>query len=496
MDHLLEGCQIIGFDWQYLYLNKAVIAQSRKTREELIGNRIMGVYPGIEETELFALMKDCLENRTSHLLENKFTFPDDSIGWFELRIEPVPEGLFILSLDITERKNTEEENKTLQAQLSQAQKMESIGRLAGGVAHDFNNMLNVILGYTDIALECVANEDPLFHDLSEIKNAADRAADLTRQLLAFARKQIVTPKVLDLNETVEGMLKILRRIIGENIDLKWVPANSLWMVKMDPSQVDQILANLCVNARDAIAGVGTLVIETGNAIFDEAYCESHPNVHPGDYVMFAVSDDGQGMSGETMAQIFEPFFTTKGVGEGTGLGLATVYGIVKQNNGFINVYSEPGQGTSFKIYLPRYAGEDQKSATSLPTIPLPGGNEVLLLVEDELAILNLVKRMLQKIGYRVLIAKNAREAVELAEEFSGDIDLLITDVVMPEMNGRDLSYRLQEIQPELKTLFMSGYTANIIAHHGIVDERVNFIQKPFSMEDLAGKVRKALVRED
>ncbi|MCB0274108.1 MAG: response regulator, partial [Calditrichaeota bacterium] len=195
-------------------------------------------------------------------------------------------------------------------------------------------------------------------------------------------------------------------------------------------------------------------------------------------------------------QIFEPFFTTKGVGEGTGLGLATVYGIVKQNNGFINVYSEPGQGTSFKIYLPRYAGEDQKSATSLPTIPLPGGNEVLLLVEDELAILNLVKRMLQKIGYRVLIAKNAREAVELAEEFSGDIDLLITDVVMPEMNGRDLSYRLQEIQPELKTLFMSGYTANIIAHHGIVDERVNFIQKPFSMEDLAGKVRKALVRED
>ncbi len=270
-----------------------------------------------------------------------------------------------MSEDITEK-------LSLESQLRQAQKMESVGRLAGGVAHDFNNMLGVIIGHTELALEQMDPAQPLFTSMQEIRKAALRSADLTRQLLAFARKQTVAPKVLDLNETVEGMLKMLRRLIGEDIDLVWLPDSDLWPVKMDPSQIDQILANLCVNARDAIEGVGKITIETHKVTFDEAYCADHSGFIPGDFVMLAVSDDGQGMDKETLDKIFEPFFTTKGIGKGTGLGLATVYGIVKQNNGFINVYSEPGQGTTFKIYLPRHAAETEQMERKARLLPRRG----------------------------------------------------------------------------------------------------------------------------
>ncbi len=384
------------------------------------------------------------------------------------------------------------EHLRLAAQFQQAQKMEAVGLLAGGVAHDYNNMLSVILGYAELALAKVDPAQPLHADLEEIIKAAIRSADITRQLLAFARKQTIIPVVLDLNETVESMLKMLRRLIGEDIDLAWLPEAGLCPVKMDPVQIDQILANLCVNARDAIADVGKITIETGNAVFDETYCADHFGFVAGEYVLLAVSDDGCGMDKETLDQIFEPFFTSKGVGQGTGLGLSTVYGIVKQNNGFINVYSEPGKGTTFRIYLPRYAGQAVDTPREKAAeIPLSRG-ETVLVVEDEPALLKMGKMMLEKLGYRVLAAGTPGEAIRLAEEHAGEIQLLITDVVMPEMNGRDLAERMQSLYPGMKILFMSGYTADVIAHRGVLDEGVNFIQKPFSMKDLAVKVREAL----
>ncbi len=383
-------------------------------------------------------------------------------------------------------------HEKLEVQLNQAQKMESVGRLAGGVAHDFNNMLGVILGYTELAMERVEPDEPLHSHLEKIQGAAQRSADLTRQLLAFARRQTVSPKVIDLNDTIENMLKLLQRLIGEDVDLAWHPGKEVWPVNIDPTQVDQILTNLCVNARDAIVDTGKLTIETGRASFDEEYCSHHADFIVGDYVLLAVSDDGCGMDQETQSQLFEPFFTTKGVGKGTGLGLATVYGVVKQNNGFINVYSEPGQGTTFKIYLPRHLA---KAALLLKQeLDKPGerGHETILLVEDEPTILEMTTEMLESLGYTVLAAGSPGEAVRLAQEQLGRIDLLLTDVVMPEMNGRQLARNLLAHYPDLKRLFMSGYTANVIAHHGVLDEGVHFIQKPFSKKDLGEKLREAL----
>ena len=384
------------------------------------------------------------------------------------------------------------EKLSLESQFRQAQKMEAVGLLAGGVAHDFNNMLGVILGYAELALCKVDPAQPLHGDLEKILEAAKRSADITRQLLAFARKQTIIPVVLDLNETVKSMLTMLHRLIGEDIDLAWLPEVDLCPIKMDPVQIDQILANLCINARDAIADVGRVTIETGNAVLDETYCAHHAGFVAGEYVLLAVSDDGCGMDKEILDRIFEPFFTRKGAGQGTGLGLSTVYGIVKQNNGFINVYSEPGNGTTFSIYLPRCTDRTVDTRReSAAEIPLSRG-ETLLVVEDEPAILKMGKTMLEQLGYRVLAADTPGEAIGLAEEHANEIHLLITDVVMPAMNGRDLAGRLQSLNPSMKILFMSGYTADVIAHRGVLDDGVNFIQKPFSTKDLAFKVRKAL----
>jgi PAS domain S-box-containing protein len=384
------------------------------------------------------------------------------------------------------------EHLQLADQFQQAQKMESVGRLAGGVAHDFNNMLGIIIGYAEMALSDAGRGTTLHSNLTEIRKAAQRSADLTRQLLTFARKQTIDPKELNLNSTVEGMLNMLRRLIGEDIDLAWLPGPDLWPVKMDPAQVDQILANLCVNARDAIADVGKVTIETQNVSLDEAYCAAHAGFAPGEFVMLTVSDDGCGMDEETQRRLFEPFFTTKQVGKGTGLGLATVYGIVKQNDGFINVYSEPGQGTTFRIYLPRHAAGIVETRAAIAAEIPQGHGETVLLVEDEPAMLNMGKGMLEKLGYTVLTAATPTEAMRLAEEHAGEIHLLMTDVVMPEMNGRDLAHRLKSLYTTLKCLFMSGYTANVIAHHGVLDPGVHFIQKPFSMQGLATKVREVL----
>ena len=390
------------------------------------------------------------------------------------------------------QEQSERERRTLQDQLNQAQKMEFVGRLAGGVAHDYNNMLGVILGFTEMALAKVEPSDPLHADLLQILKAARRSADLTRQLLAFARKQTIAPRLLDLNATVESMLKMLRRLIGEDIDLAWLPASDLGLVKMDPAQVDQVLANLCVNARDAIAGIGKVTIETHNIAIDRAYCASHLDAVPGDYVLLAVSDDGCGMPPETLAKIFEPFYTTKEVGQGTGLGLATVYGIVRQNGGFINVYSEPGKGSVFKIYLPRQPGEREGARQEkLDEVPR-GRGELVLLVEDEAAMLRMGQMMLERLDYRVLAANRPSQAIRVAEQHAAGIDLLITDVVMPDMRGHELARQLQTMNPKIKVMYMSGYTANAIAHRGELEPGMHFLQKPFSMMDLAAQVRSVL----
>jgi CheY-like chemotaxis protein len=311
--------------------------------------------------------------------------------------------------------------------------------------------------------------------------------------LAFARKQTVAPKVLDLNETVAGMLNMLRRLIGENINLAWLPSDSLWMIKMDPTQIDQILANLCVNARDAIGDTGKVTIETANVFVDDAYCADHAGSVPGEYVLLTVNDNGRGMDHETLSHLFEPFFTTKEMGKGTGLGLSTVYGIVKQNNGFIYVYSELGQGATFNMYLPRYVAKSERLSESEAARPTAPGHETILLVEDEPMVLEMTAVMLKRQGYTVLPAFSPGEAIRLAREHAGEIHLLMTDVVMPEMNGRDLARNLLSLYPGLKRLFMSGYTADVIALHGVLEEGVPFIQKPFTMQGLAAKLRSVLM---
>jgi two-component system cell cycle sensor histidine kinase/response regulator CckA len=397
-------------------------------------------------------------------------------------------------LDVTERKQAEAEKATLEEQLRQAQKMESVGRLAGGVAHDFNNMLGVILGHAELAIDQVDPSEPIRADLEQIHLAARRSADLTRQLLAFARRQTIAPQVLDLSQTVTGMISMLQRLIGEHIRLIWLPTPDLWKVKVDPSQIDQLLANLCVNARDAISGVGRVTIEMANATFDEEYCALHAGFVPGDYVRVTVGDDGCGMDKETLSHLFEPFFTTKAMGKGTGLGLATVYGITRQNHGFINVYSEPGHGTTMTVYIPRYAGDGERASEERRSPSALRGTETILLVEDEPAMLSMATIVLEGLGYKVVAAGSAYEAIRVAGDQASEIGLLVTDVIMPDMNGRDLAARLLARNPHMKHLFMSGYTADVIARQGVLDEGVPFIQKPFSREALATKVREALDR--
>jgi PAS domain S-box-containing protein len=386
--------------------------------------------------------------------------------------------------DITER-------ITLEDQLRQAQKMESVGRLAGGVAHDFNNMLQAIMGYAELALLKISMGSPADSYLAQIKQAAQRSADLVRQLLAFARKQTVSPRVLDLNATVADMIKILQRLIGEEIDLVWKPGTDTWAVKMDPAQIDQILANLLVNARDSISGAGTVSIETENAVIDGLYCRPRPGFTPGKYAVLSVSDTGSGMDKETLSHIFEPFFTTKDIGSGTGLGLSTVYGIVKQNCGFIDVISEPYCGTTFKIYLPSCHDQAERKIHVQEKITC-GGAETVLVVEDERMLLEFVCSILKEHGYNVLSALTPADALSLLRGHSSPVHLLITDVVMPGMNGLELKNAVLNIHPETRTLYMSGHPADVIARHGVLEKGTMFLQKPFLVAELTEKVRQAL----
>jgi two-component system, cell cycle sensor histidine kinase and response regulator CckA len=494
------GVALIAIDGRYLMVNPAFSETFGYSASEFPGTDFLAVtHP--DDAELSrAIRQQVLDaNGTPVRFAKRYLHRDGHTIWAELSSVLVHSAdgrpLYFIThlIDVTERRRATDERERLQVQLAQAQKMESVGRLAGGVAHDFNNMLSVIIGHAEMALEQVDPAAPLHTDLEEIRQAAQRSADLTRQLLAFARRQTVAPRVLDLNDTISGMLRMLRRLIGEDIDLRWEPQDGLWPVHFDPTQLDQILANLCVNARDAIQGVGRIAIQTRNVGLDAAAAVS--GLAAGDYVALAVSDSGSGMEREVLDHLFEPFYTTKALGRGTGLGLATVYGIVTQNDGLIDASSEPGVGTTFTIYLPRFSGQAATATEVGAAQAWRASGETVLLVEDEAAMLNLGRAMLERLGCTVLTAADPAEALRLADAYTGRIDLLITDVVMPGMNGKDLAARIGAARPGLACVFVSGYTADVIAHHGVLEEGVRFLPKPFSLKDLANTVREALGRD-
>jgi len=502
IEQAVEAIEITDPEGVIQYVNPAFERITGYRRKEVLGRKPNILKSGEHDEAFYAELWETIASGRVWRGELINRRKDGSLYTEESTISPVFDDAGALANyvavkhDVSERKRMEKEREELESQVQQAQKLESIGRLAGGVAHDFNNILQVMRGCSGILLNMLPQGEEPRALVEEIGQGVERATELTQQLLGFARKQTISPRVLDLNETVESMLKMLRRLIGEDIDLAWLPEPGVWPVRMDPIQVNQVLANLCVNARDAINGAGKITIETENVTFDEAYCATHSGFVPGDFVLLAVSDDGCGMHRNIREKIFEPFFTTKGVNEGSGLGLSTVYGMVKQNNGFINVYSEPGKGSTFKIYLARHVGEHAERPAQTKSELEPGQGETILLVEDETVVLNLGKRMLESLGYHVLTASTPDEALQLAGEQEKGIDLLITDVVMPEVNGRELAKQVSTRCPGVKTLFMSGYTADVIAHRGVLDEGVNFIQKPFSIEDLASKVRTLLTEDE
>jgi len=446
----------------------------------------------IEDTRKM-LEAGSIETREYTLLrKGGVPFPAEVRASLVLDVEKKPLAFICVSRDITDRKHAEEEKLALVDQLRQSQKMEAVGRLAGGVAHDFNNILTVIKGYSQFSLAEIKEEDPLRENIEEIKKSADRAADLTRQLLAFSRRQIMEMKVLDLNDLFRNLDKMLHRFIGEDIELVTILGENLGRVKADTGQIEQVIMNLAVNARDAMPKGGKLTIETANVGLDGAYARAHVAVKPGPYVMLAVSDTGVGMTPEVKERVFEPFFTTKDKGKGTGLGLSTVYGIVKQSGGNIWVYSEPGKGTTFKIYLPRVDEPLEGLKGEVEKEGLPQGSEAILIVEDDEDVRKFAARVLERQGYTVLVASEGSDALPLCGEYKKPIHMVLCDVVMPGLGGRELTDHLISLHPEMKVLYMSGYTENAIVHHGILIEGMNYIQKPFAVDGLVRKVREVL----
>ena len=477
-DNMQEGfayCRMVIEDDEFrdfVYLDVNDSFDRLTGLKNVVGKKVTEVIPGIREAnpELFEIYGRVASTGKAERFE---TYVGALGIWFSVSVYSPRKGFFVSVFDnVTERMKLEE-------QLRQSQKMEAVGMLAGGVAHDFNNLLTVINGYGEMLLSRIGEKSPMRKDVEEIRRAGDRAALLTRQLLAFSRRQVMQPKTIDLNELVANVENMLRRLIGEDVELRSILSTGLGRVKADPGQIEQVLLNLAVNSRDAMPGGGMLTIETANASLAN---EPH--------VLLAVSDTGVGMNKETQARLFEPFFTTKEKGKGTGLGLSTVYGIVKQSQGCINVYSEVGKGTAFKIYLPRVNGEVE----SLSPVPseAPRGSETVLVVEDEDSVRDLIGMVLSEKGYRVLLAGGGSEGLRMSGEHKEQIHLLITDVVMPGMGGRELATRLEAARPGMKALFMSGYTENSISHHGVLDAGLEFLQKPFTSDELVRKVREAI----
>jgi PAS domain S-box-containing protein len=483
-------------DGKFIEVNDTFAGMTGYTREEALADSSIGLNLWVDEEDRSRVVSELQKGLPVNGREVRFRKKDGAIltCLFSAQVMHLDGEPCILSSinDITERKKAEVEKNRLTDQLQQAMKMEAVGRLAGGVAHDFNNLLTGITGNISVALMDLKPDDPLAETLADVNKAADSAASLTRQLLAFSRKQIIEPKVLNLNELVTNLHKMLIRLIGENIELKTLPAANLASVKADPAQVEQIVINLAVNARDAMPHGGALVIETANVELDAEYCRTHADVRPGKYVMLAVSDTGEGMSKEVKEHLFEPFFTTKPRGHGTGLGLATIYGAIKQSGGSIEVYSEAGKGTTFKVYLPMVVEKAEAAGRQRGISELPGGTETVLVVEDEEMVRQFAVKILSRLGYKVLHAPNGQTALQLAKGFKDRIDLLMTDVVMPGMNGRQLAEKLIILHPETTMLFTSGYTENIIVHQGVVEESLNFIGKPYSPQSIAKKIREVL----
>jgi PAS domain S-box-containing protein len=479
-------------DYRIIHVNAAFYRHAAFQGQSVIGATATSLYgmPPAMITEFWR------QHRAK--TETAYTEMPSPLGdrYFVVSTSPFVGNRFVTSFfDITARKHAEAERERMQTQLIQAQKMESVGRLAGGVAHDFNNMLGVIIGHTDLALLKLAPASPVRAELDEIRAAAKHSADLTRQLLAFARKQNVAPRVLDVNATITGMLTMLRRLIGEDIELCWSPGEGLWPVEIDPSQLDQVVTNLCVNARDSISSSGgRITLETRNGALRAGFAAAAAADLRGDYVVLSVSDNGAGMDAETQAHLFEPFFTTKPMGKGTGLGLATVYGVVQQNRGFIDVTSTPGSGSVFTLYLPRHAGAAAPSPAPASEPAKRAAGQTILLVEDDLSVLRLTKAMLEALGYQVLATHSPSAALGLAEQHGGRLELLVTDVVMPEMNGRDLAAKLGALCPRLRTLYMSGYSAEVFAASKDAGEEVPFLPKPFTLDELRAKLGEILTR--
>jgi PAS domain S-box-containing protein len=465
------------------------------TREELIGARIEMLLPDSKRATHSRDRDDYFARPRTRPMGIGMDLSGRRKDGSEVPVEvslsyvDIDEGTFAIAFvsDISQRKHLEE-------QLLHAQKMEAVGRLAGGVAHDFNNMLTVISGYNRMILDELSPMDPLRGYAEEILKAADRAGALTNQLLAFSRRQIMQPRVINVNAVLMQTQKMLQRVIGEDIELHLNLSVNVGNIKADPGHVEQAIVNLAVNARDAMPLGGSLTIETADVVLDEHYARTHMGVKPGDFTMIAVSDTGHGMDAETRRHIFEPFFTTKEKGKGTGLGLATVYGMVKQTGGDIWVYSEPGQGTTFKLYFPRVAEPVTDGGPNDPQTARRSGGETILVVEDEKAVRELTVRILQQLGYTILTACSGAEALEISRSHDGHIDLLLTDVVMPNMSGRQLADHLQGTRPDTKVLFLSGYTENTVVHHGVLDAGVDFLPKPFSRENLSKKLREVLAK--
>ncbi len=475
-----------------LYANPAFETTTGYSCEEAMGQNVRLLKSGKQDADFYHNMWSTLTSGKvwrGHIINRH---KDGTLYEEEASISPVHDASGELVNYVAVKRDITHEVH-LEDQLRQAQKMEAVGRLAGGVAHDFNNLIMGIMGYTELCRDQIESDHPIRQWLDEITNIAQRSAEITRQLLAFARKQSISPKVLDLNDAVSGMLKLLRRLIGEDINLAWLPGAALRPVRVDPAQVDQILANLCVNARDAIGGVGVITLETGNITIDSVYCACHADAVPGSYVFLTVGDNGGGMDPETQAHIFEPFFTTKDVGKGTGLGLATVYGIVRQNNGFIEVSSHLNKGSIFKIFLPQAPIEAVAVAVHSGKEDIPKGHgETILLVEDETSLRVTCGLFLDALGYKVLTAETPKEALKIFGQHLSDIQLLLTDVVMPGLDGRQLAQQICAVKPGVKVLFMSGYTSDILAQRGVQEHQSAFIAKPFTRDELARKVHSIL----
>jgi len=496
IEQAAETIVITDTDGTIQYVNPAFEKLSGYSREEAIGKNPRILKSGRHDQDFYRAMWDTLtrgEVWTGNVINER---KDGKIFEEVAVISPVRDASGKIVNYVAVKRDVTQEMQ-MEAQIRQAQKMEAMGKLTGGIAHDFNNLLTAILGYSEILLSRVSDVDPSRKDIEEIKRVAERAAGMTRQLLAFSRKQIHKPRILNLNEIVLHTEKMLRRLIGEHIEFTVYAADDLWRVKVDPGQIEQVVMNLVVNSKDAMPEGGKLTIETSNAELDDSYVRKHPYVKPGPYVMLAVTDSGCGIDAETQSHVFEPFFTTKEEGKGTGLGLSTVYGIVKQSSGYIFVYSEPGKGTTFKVYLPRVEeipdqGSPSEEFLTMTKRTKAMGSETILISEDEGSVRELVQTVLENQGYKVLAAQDGKEALEISYRYDGPIHLLITDLVMPQIGGQELEKRLAQSRPGIKTLFMSGYTEYAVVRHGILDFGGNFIQKPFRLEVLERKVREVL----